>query len=133
MNINYINKFKDLDLFQSNDATTRGDSLLDLFFTNRPSLQNWTCTNPAPWRPWYHHDGQQHLSYQSKAPTTCCTHVEKSRHPWAKKKDLEDFAKELKDIDNEDSLEETGCFFWRVAKQANLAYRATLPFFSQAK
>ena len=47
LNEQYLSKFRENGLSQTNASTTRGKSLLDLFFTNRPSLSTRTCLLPA--------------------------------------------------------------------------------------
>ena len=104
MNQMYISKFKDNDLFQSNEQTTRGDSLLDLFFTNRPSLHTRTCTLP----PLGDHDiimTDNNICPARIKPQPRVVHIWKKANVAGLKKDLEDFSKELTEMNTEETVD----------------------------
>ena len=116
MNEKYIAKFKDNDLFQCNETNTRGDSLLDLFFTNRPSLQSRTCTLP----PLGDHDiimTDNNICPAKIKPQPRIVHIWKKANVTGIKKDLEDFSRELT-VSNQERQDETVDEIWTKINSA---------------
>ena len=90
----YLDKFQDLGLLQTNLTPTHGDNILDVFLTNRPSLQSRICTIPAI-------SDHDIVMTDNLIQPTRSKPVPRTVHNWKKanitelKKDLQDFSTDL--------------------------------------